>query len=87
LTATATHAGWTIQHDTDPVIPVRIVTVAGDSVIFEAGPYASTLRPGQTVVRLRVLLHFHGDEMTGTFEAHYSSGDSVRGTADARRRK
>jgi hypothetical protein len=87
LTTTATRTGWTIRHDTDPLVPVRIVAVDGDSITAEAGPYASTLRPGQTVALLHVVLHYHHDTMTGTFEARYASGDSVRGKADVTRRK
>jgi hypothetical protein len=87
LTATATKTGWVLQHDSEPPVPVRVVKVAGDSIVMEAGPYASTLRPGQTVTRLRVILHYRGDWMTGPFSARYASGDSAAGRADARRRR
>jgi dienelactone hydrolase len=86
LTATATRAGWTIQHDPDPAIPLRVVAVGGDSIVAEAGPYGSTLRPGQTVLLNHIVLHSHDTVLTGTFLARYSSGDSVGGRADATRR-
>jgi hypothetical protein len=86
LTATADGKGWTIQHDNDPPVPVRIDAVAGDSITANAGPYASTLRPGQTVVRLHVVFHYHDGRMTGPFEARYASGEVVRGTVDVARR-
>jgi hypothetical protein len=85
LTTTADGKGWTIQHDSDPAIPVRLLTVAGDSIVLEAGPYGSTLRPGQTVTRLQVVLHYHDNRMSGRFDAHYASGDVVHGRADAAR--
>jgi hypothetical protein len=87
LTMTADGKACTIRHANDPPIPVRVGVVAGDSVVFEAGPYASTARPGETVVRLHVVLHRHGDMMTGAFEARYASGEIAGGTADATRRK
>jgi hypothetical protein len=87
LTATGTRSGWTLQHDKDPVIPARVVAVAGDSIVIEAGPYGSTLRPGQTVQLNHIVLHYHGRRMTGTFVAHYASGDSVTGAVDATPRK
>ncbi|OLC86917.1 MAG: hypothetical protein AUI86_08005 [Gemmatimonadetes bacterium 13_1_40CM_3_66_12] len=70
----------------DP-IPTRIVTMAGDSIVIETGPYASVLRPGQTVTLLRTVVHYNSNAMTGTFEAKYSNGDVVKGKTKARRAK
>jgi hypothetical protein len=86
LTATGDRNGWTIQHEHDPPVPVRVGAVAGDSIIADAGPYASTLRPGQTVVQLHIVLHYHDGRLTGPFEARYASGEVVRGTVDVTRR-
>ena len=86
LTAAATKAGWSIQHDPDAAIPLRVAVIAGDSIVAEAGPYESTLRPGQTVLLNRIVLHYHNGMITGVFLARYSSGDSVGGRVDARRR-
>src|SRR5256885_15376566 len=69
----------------DP-IPTRILAMGGDSIVTESGPFQSILRPGQ-MVTTRTLGHYKGDAMTGTFEAHYASGDVLRGKAAATRRK
>src|SRR5918996_216934 len=49
LIATSDQSGWEIRFpDRDP-IPVRVVEVAGDSIVVEAGPYESVLRAGVQV--------------------------------------
>ena len=84
LTATGTTTGWTIKHENDPAVPVRVLEVGGDTIVAEAGPYPSTLRPGQTVSRLHIVLHYDGgDTMHGAFDAHYASGDVISGRVDA----
>ena len=67
-------------------IPVRVVAVGGDSVVTEAGPYESVLRPGQKVTT-RTVGHYKGDTMTGTIEARYASGDVIRLKTAGTRRK
>jgi hypothetical protein len=85
--ATADGKGNTMQFPNHEPIPVRVVAVGGDSVVTEAGPYPSALRPGQTVTLLRSIGHYKGDALTGTFEARYSSGDVVKGKAVGTRKK
>ena len=86
VTATADGKGWTMKlPDRDP-IPTRILAMGGDSIVTESGPFKSILRPGQ-MVTTRTVGHYKGDTMTGTFEAHYASGDVLRGKAAATRRK
>ena len=68
-------------------VAVRVVAVGGDSVVTEAGPFPSVLRPGQTVNLLRAVGHYQGDAMSGTFEAHYASGDVLKGKMAATRKK
>ena len=86
VTATADGKGWTMKlPDRDP-IPTRILAMGGDSIVTESGPFQSILRPGQ-MVTTRTVGHYKGDAMTGTFEAHYASGDVLRGKAAATRRK
>lgn len=70
----------------DP-IPARILAMGGDSVVTEAGPYPSILRPGQTVKSLRTVGHFTGTTMVGTFIATYANGDVVMGKTAATRAK
>ena len=79
MVATADTAGWSITFPgrTKPV-PSRVVVVAGDSIMTEAGPYESALRKGvqvttQSVMRLR------DGKLVGMTVAHYktAAADSV----------
>jgi hypothetical protein len=85
LTATADGKGWTEKLANRGAYPLRIITLGGDSIITEMGPYPSVLRRGQ-MVRTRHFRHFKGDRMTGSFEAHYATGDVVRGKIEATRK-
>ena len=58
LHATANTKGWTMTLPKGKPIPVRVVSVGGDSVVTEAGPFPSYLRPGQTVSKLHSIAHF-----------------------------
>jgi hypothetical protein len=87
VTQTADGKGATMQFPKGEPIPVRVVAVGGDSVVTEAGPYPSALRPGQTVTLLRSVGHYKGDAMTGTFEAHYTAGDVFKGKTAGTRKK
>lgn len=44
LDAKADTAGWTFQFPTGGPIPMRVVSMAGDSVVTEAGPFDSRLQ-------------------------------------------
>ena len=78
LTATADTAGWTVKFpDRAETIPVKVLSVAGDSVVTHVGPYSSALRKGVTVESHGVARIQNG-VMTGTTVATYSTGpDSV----------
>jgi hypothetical protein len=77
LSATADTAGWTMTLPGREPVPVRVVAVAGDSIVIEAGPYPSSLRPGVTVAT-RGVNRLQGDRMVGSTVARYSAGaDSV----------
>ena len=80
LVETASDTGWTMKFPKAAPVTVRVVKVAGDSIVTEAGPYPSTSRPGQTVVG-----HYKGNEMWGTFEADYSLSGITRGKIRAKR--
>lgn len=73
LTATADTAGWTLTFPGRAPIPIRILHVAGDSVVSEAGPYESALRPGVQVTT-KTVNRMQGDALIGSTEARYSSG-------------
>ena len=87
LTMTADGKGWTMAFPghTDAV-PVKIVSMGGDSVVTDAGPYPSVLRAGQTVT-VHMVAHFKGDTMWGTALAVYGSGDKVALKVSATKRK
>jgi hypothetical protein len=78
LTATADTTGWTITFPGRPPIPVRVAAVAGDSIVVEAGPYESVLRPG-VMVSTHTVNRLQDGKLVGTFTAHYQSAaaDSV----------
>jgi hypothetical protein len=78
LRATADTSGWTLTGPRRKPIPVRVVTVAGDSLVTEAGPFESFVRKG-VQVRTRNVYRLQGDKLVGTTEATYKIGgrDSV----------
>jgi hypothetical protein len=84
LTETASDKGWSMVLADHPRVPVRLLTVGGDSVVWEAGPYPSTRRVGQTVV-LRTVGHYKGGAMWGSFEATYSANGKVSGKVRGQR--
>jgi hypothetical protein len=77
LTATGTTSGWTITFPGRAPIAER-VTVDGDSIIVEAGPYPSVRRKGVQVTTNGVL-RLQGGNLVGTTTAHYKvkTADSV----------
>lgn len=78
LTATGDTTGWTMTFPTGKPVPVRIVSVGGDSIVTESGPYASVRRKGLMVVT-RSTFRMDGGRMTGHTTAHYQKAgpDSV----------
>jgi hypothetical protein len=87
MNATSNPKTWTLVYPNRAPLPVRVVASGGDSIVTEVGPYESMLRKGQTVTLLHSVGHYKGDMMTGWFEAHYSSGDVVKGKEEATRSK
>lgn len=75
MTATADATGWMIDlPDRDPM-PAR-VTVDGDSVVTEMGPYESILREG-VMVSVRTVSRLQNGQLVGTMEARYEGGDGA----------
>jgi hypothetical protein len=73
LTATPEMTGWTISfpNRAQPV-PIRIISVEGDSIVTEAGPFESVRRKG-VQVSTRNVFRKQGDRLTGTTRARYQS--------------
>jgi hypothetical protein len=78
LVATADTSGWTITSPNRKPIPVRVVAVAGDSIVTEAGPFESFIRKGVQVTA-RYVSRLQDGKLVGTSEGHFAtkSGDSV----------
>jgi hypothetical protein len=78
MVATADGAGWTLTFPGHPTIPARVVATAGDSIVVEAGPYASVLRKG-VQVNTHSVLRLEAGNLVGTTVAHYTTtgADSV----------
>lgn len=77
--ATADGNGWTIKYPDRPdPVPARAVA-AGDSIVVDAGPYASPIRKNvQTTIH--AVWRLQGDSLGGPVTAHYNvkTADSVR---------
>ncbi|HEX4627965.1 MAG TPA: hypothetical protein VH137_04165 [Gemmatimonadales bacterium] len=82
LAATPDGKGWTLKLAKGDPIPVRLIAAGGDSMVTEAGPFPSVLRPGQTVTTLHNVAHTKGNTMWGTMEAHYANGDVLKGKTE-----
>ena len=78
LLATADTSGWTLTFPKQKPIPVRVVAVAGDSVVTEAGPYPSTRIKGAQI-KTRAVNRLQDGKLVATLEARYTAGgpDSV----------
>jgi hypothetical protein len=77
LTATGTESGWTLNFPGRDPLPMRVLAVAGDSVVTESGPYESVLRKGVQVTTRTVMRLSHG-ALAGTTVASYSTGEELR---------
>jgi len=77
LTATSSTSGWTIAFPGRAAVPARI-TVAGDSIEIDAGPYPSVRRKGVQVTTTGGL-RLKGGSLVGSNTAHYKvkTADSV----------
>lgn len=69
--ATNDISGWTLTFPGRAPIPVRVIEVAGDSVMIDAGPYPSALQQGVTV-STRFDMKLQGDRLTGLITAVYN---------------
>jgi hypothetical protein len=79
LVASGDTSGWSLNFPKRKPVPMRVVAVAGDSIVTEAGPFESVLRKGIKVTTQSVMRLKDG-KLVGTTTAHYatSGADSVR---------
>lgn len=78
LIATADPSGWELRFPDREPIQMRVLEVAGDSIVTESGPYESILRPG-VQVSTHAVYRIEGDRLVSTTVARYqtSGADSV----------
>ena len=79
LVASGDTSGWSLNFPKRKPVPMRVVAVAGDSIVTEAGPFESVLRKGIKVTTNSVL-RLQDGKLVGTTTAHYatSGADTVR---------
>ncbi len=75
LIATSDQSGWIFNFPNRPPVSVRIIAVAGDSIVTEAGPYESVLRKGVQVSTHSVMRLQEG-ALVGSTVAHYTTSGS-----------
>jgi len=84
LTNERSNGGWMLTFPDHWSTQLRVVTLAGDSLVLEAAPAPSILGSGrEPVTRLRSVLHYGGNTLTGSMEILYASGPVVRGETSA----
>lgn len=74
---------WTITFPHLGPIQTRVVALAGDSIVTEAALVPSILGSGPGMTRLRTVLHYTGNMLTGSIEVRNASGAVVRGQTSA----
>jgi len=79
LTATADTTGWSITFPNRKPIPLRIVSVAGDSIVMDGGPYESAIKKG-IMVTTNTVNRLENGKLVGRTVAHYATKgpDTVR---------
>jgi hypothetical protein len=79
LVTSSDTSGWSLNFPKRKPIPMRVVAVAGDSIVTEAGPFESALRKG-IKVSVQSVTRLQDGKMVGTTVAHYATtgADSVR---------
>ena len=79
MKATNADTGWTMTFKGRKTpVPVKVVSVAGDSIVTQAGPFESARRKGVQVTTEQVL-RLSGGKLVGNVVAHYQTAkaDSV----------
>ena len=79
LNATGDTTGWTITFPKPKPLPVKIISVSGDSIVAEMAPYESAIRPGVKVTT-HTVYHMVNGKIVGRTVAHYDvkGPDTVR---------
>jgi hypothetical protein len=72
LDAKADTAGWTFQFPTGAPIAMHVTSMAGDSLVTEAGPFDSRLQKGVKVHSI-VTWRVRDGKLVGTVVSHYDT--------------
>lgn len=72
ITMNSDTTGWTLTFEGRPPVPLRVVSVAGDSIATESAPYQSVRRKGVQVVT-RTVVRREGDRLVGRSVARYDT--------------
>jgi hypothetical protein len=72
LNATADTTGWSITFPNRKPIPQRIISVSGDSIVLEAGPYSSQIQKG-VQVRTQTVYRLQNGKLVGRTVARYDT--------------
>ena len=76
LNATSSTTGWTFSVPGRQPTPVRVIQVAGDSIVTETGPAESITRKGVQVTT-RTVARLQGGRLVGISSARYAGSDST----------
>lgn len=72
MVATDNTEGWRVIFPDREPIAARVVTVEGDSIVVDVGPYESALRDG-IMVSTRSVIRLTDNNLWGTFVARYET--------------
>jgi hypothetical protein len=72
MVAGADTAGWSFLFPKRKPVPIRVVAVAGDSIVTEAGPFESLLRKG-VQVRVVNVIRLQDGKLLGATTARYAT--------------
>jgi len=72
LDAKADSAGWTFQFPTGAPIPMKFVSMGGDSLVTEAGPFDSRLQKNMKVHTI-VTWRLRDGKLVGAVLSHYDT--------------
>lgn len=79
LSATSDTTGWTLTVKGRKPVPLRVVTVGGDSIVTVSAPFESVLRKGVQVTTTSVMRLKDGKLVSATTARYSTKGaDSVR---------
>ena len=71
--------GWTLTFPGRDPLEVRVVSMTGDSIVTDVGPFESSVQKGVTANLVHSNMRLDGDKLVGTAIAHYDkkTADSV----------